>query len=143
MKSLALLLALASCQSALPDEVHAGVQYRDENFSPPGGASEYGGEVWFLKGVYYLKPRKTLVDWTPELRLWKTELEHMHQEPPAPGDVNVNLPKPKGAVGEAGDVARDLINSAKGGDGDFAWEGVAALLAVVLLVVAVVFLRKK
>ena len=150
MRYTLLLLALLSCQTAMPDEVHAGVSYRDEDFNNGSIDTSYGGETWWLKAVYVLKPRRVITDYSPDLKLFLTGVSHdesAHKIPtlPPPTTINVESAKPKkGVVGEAGDAADKLLNSAKNADGGFSWAGVGALFAMgALVAVLVLLLRKK
>ncbi len=120
------LLVLLGC--TYPDEVHVGVGHRDEEFDNGSRTDDYGGQMAWVKGVWKLKAQRTLVDYSPEARLFLTEIEthgSLLTRTDTPTEVNVNLPK-----GEDG-VIDQLAKAGKDKEGNWTPWGVVALIVLV------------
>ena len=100
---------------------YAEVRYRDEHFSPPGGASDYGGET-FMIGVRYVPPTRIsyMAPGVGASSLVASRIPAL----PVDHTTTINMPKderPKSDIESIADIGKNK-------DGDWTGWGICALL---------------
>lgn len=125
------MVCLSSCRS--PDAIRVGAGYRDEVF----GTAQYDGQMAWVEGEWVLRP--TVVEFSPDSKLFLSQQEATHNSHSGSPDVTVNLPgdsTPEPADGRTGEI------EAIGGWDWYVWVGLPFAL-IALAVPLWVWTRRK